>query len=78
MVIFRAIVRLHGQVPSQDYEALTLSVAERAGFSSDAFLRVIRHARGTEKLPRDNASMILEEYLAAMERLVAYLDEFRG
>jgi hypothetical protein len=78
MVIFRAIVRLHGQVPSQDYEALTLSVAERAGFSADAFLRVIRHARGTEKLPRDNASMILEEYLAAMERLVAYLDEFRG
>jgi hypothetical protein len=78
MVIFRAIVRLHGQVPSQDYEALTLSVAERAGFSPDAFLRVIRHARGTEKLPRENASMILEEYLAAMERLVAYLDEFRG
>ena len=78
MVIFRGIVRLHGQVPSQDYEALTLSVAERAGFSPEAFLRVIRHRRGTEKLPRDNASLILEEYLAAMERLVAYLDEFRG
>jgi predicted nucleotidyltransferase len=78
MVIFRAIVRLNGHVPSQDYEALTLSVAERAGFSPEAFLRVIRHARGTEKLPRDKASVILEEYLAAMERLVAYLDEFRG
>ncbi|MEA2760782.1 MAG: hypothetical protein QOD47_66 [Gemmatimonadaceae bacterium] len=78
MVIFRAIVRLNGQVPSQDYEALTLSVAERAGFSPNAFVRVIRHARGTEKLPRDSASAILEEYLAAMERLVAYLDEFRG
>ena len=78
MVIFRGIVRLHGQVPSQDYEALTQSVAERAGFSPEAFLRVIRHARGTEKLPRDKASLTLEEYLAAMERLVAYLDEFRG
>jgi predicted nucleotidyltransferase len=78
MVIFRGIVRLHGQVPSQDYEALTLAVAERAGFPPEAFIRVIRHARGTEKLPRDNASVILEEYLAAMERLVAYLDEFRG
>ena len=78
MVIFRAIVRLNGQVPSQDYEALTLSVAERAGFSAEPFVRVIRHARGTEKLPRDNASVILEEYLAAMERLVTYLDEFRG
>ncbi len=78
MVIFRGIVRLHGQVPSQDYEALTLSVAERAGFSPEAFLRAIRHARGTEKLPRDKASLTLEEYLAAMEKLVAYLDEFRG
>jgi hypothetical protein len=78
MVIFRAIVRLNGQVPSQDYEALTLSVAERAGFSPEPFVRVIRHARGTEKLPRDKASMILEEYLTAMERLVTYLDEFRG
>jgi predicted nucleotidyltransferase len=78
MVIFRGIVRLHGQVPSQDYEALTASVAERAGFSPEAFVRVIRHTRGTEKLPRENASLILEEYLAAMERLVAYLNEFRG
>jgi predicted nucleotidyltransferase len=78
MVIFRGIVRLHGQVPSQDYEALTASVAERAGFSPQAFVRVIRHTRGTEKLSRESASLILEEYLAAMERLVAYLNEFRG
>jgi hypothetical protein len=78
MVIFRGFIRLHGQVPSQDYEALALSVAQRAGFSPEPFVRVIRHARGTEKLPRDSASLILEEYLAAMERLVAYLDEFRG
>jgi len=78
MVIFRGIIRLHGQVPSQDYEALTTVVAERAGFSPDPFIKVIRHARGTGKLSRDGASGILEEYLAAMERLVAYLDEFRG
>jgi predicted nucleotidyltransferase len=78
MVIFRAIVRLQGRVPSQDYEALTTSVAERAGFSPEPFIRVIRHARGSEKLSRDNASLILGEYLSAMERLVAYLDEFKG
>jgi predicted nucleotidyltransferase len=78
MVIFRAIVRLNGGVPSQDYEALTLSVAQRAGFSHDAFVSVIRHARGTEKLPRGRASAVLEDYLTAMERLVAYLDEFQG
>jgi predicted nucleotidyltransferase len=78
MVIFRGVIRLHGEVPSQDYEALTRSVAEKAGFSPDPFYRVIRHARGTEKLPKDGASATLEQYLSSMERLVAYLDEFRG
>ena len=78
MVIVRGVVRLHGQVPSQDYEALTQTVASRAGFSPDPFIRVIRHARGTEKLPKEAASGTLEQYLAAMERLVTYLDEFRG
>jgi hypothetical protein len=78
MVIFRGVVRLQGQVPSQDYEQLATGLAERAGFSPEPFLRVIRHARGTEKLSKDATSGTLEEYLAAMERLVSYLDEFRG
>jgi predicted nucleotidyltransferase len=76
MVVFRGFVRLHAQVPSQDYEALSRSVAEKAGFSPDPFLRVIRHVRGTEKVPREKASGILEEYLSAMESLVSYLDRF--
>jgi predicted nucleotidyltransferase len=78
MVIFRGVVRLNHQVPSQDYEALTKSVADRAGFSPDPFVRVTRHLRGTEKLPKGEASAILEQYLAAMEALVAYLDKFQG
>jgi hypothetical protein len=78
MVIFRAVVRMNSELPSQDYEALTRSVAEKAGFSPEPFVRVIRHTRGTEKLRRDAASGILEEYLSAMESLVAYLDKFEG
>ena len=78
MVIFRGISRLHGQVPSQDYEELTRQLAQRAGFPPDPFVRVIQHVRGTSKIPREAAARILEGYLGAMERLVAYLDEFRG
>ncbi len=78
MVIFRGISRLVGQVPSQDYEELTTTLAQRAGFSAEPFVRVIRHVRGTEKIARESAAGILEGYLAAMERLVAYLNEFRG
>jgi hypothetical protein len=78
MVIFRGISRLHGQVPSQDYEELTRQLAARAGFSPDPFVRVVRHVRGVDKIPRERAARILEGYLSAMERLVSYLDEFRG
>ena len=78
MVIFRGIARLHGEAPSQDYEALVKSLASRAGFSPDPFVRVVRHVRGTEKIAREDAAKILESYLASMERLVAYLNEFRG
>src|SRR5881227_2757929 len=78
MVIFRGVSRLFGEVPSQDYEELTRSLAQRAGFSPDPFVKVVRHARGTEKIARENAAGILEGYLAAMERLVAYLNEYRG
>jgi len=63
MVIFRGVSRLVGL---------------RAGFSPDPFVKVIRHVRGSEKISRENAAGILEGYLAAMERLVAYLNEFRG
>jgi predicted nucleotidyltransferase len=78
MVIFRGVSRLVGQAPSQDYEELTRALAQRAGFSAEPFAKVIRHVRGTEKIPRESAAGILEGYLAAMERLVAYLNEFRG
>jgi hypothetical protein len=78
MVIFRGVSRLFGEVPSQDYEELARSLAQRAGFSPDPFVRVIRHVRGTEKIPRENAVGILEAYLTAMERLVAYLNEYKG
>ena len=78
MVIFRGVSRLHGQVPSQDYEELTRQLAQRAGFVPEPFVKVIRHVRGTEKIARESAAGILEAYLAAMERLVSYLNEFRG
>jgi len=78
MVIFRGVARLHGDVPSPDYEELTKSLAQRAGFQPDAFVKVIHHVRGVEKIPKDGAEAILEQYLSAMERLVAYLNGFRG
>lgn len=76
MVVFRGVVRLHGEIPSQDYVALSADVARRAGFSEEPFLKAIEHVRGTEKLSRENASAVLAGYMAGMEALVAWLDKF--
>jgi hypothetical protein len=74
MVIFRGVARASGEAAPQDYEKLVNEVAGRAGLSADPFIKVIRHVRGKEKLPRERAVTVLEAYLAGMERLVAYLD----
>jgi len=76
MVVFRGVVRLGGDVPSQDYLALSLDVAQRAGFDAAPFHRAIQHVRGTAKLARDDASTVLAGYMAGMEALVAWLDRY--
>lgn len=76
MVVFRGVVRLAGDVPSQDYAVLSEDVARRAGFDAAPFRRAVAHVRGTEKLDRDDAGRVLAGYLAGMEALVAWLDRF--
>jgi hypothetical protein len=78
MVLFRAVARLHGDVPPTDYEALSRLVGTRAGFDAAPFVTVVRHVRGVAPLPNDRVRPVLAEYLGAMERLVAHLDQFRS
>jgi predicted nucleotidyltransferase len=76
MVVFRGVVRLAGEVPSQDYAALSDDVARRAGFDAGPFRRVIQHMRGTTKLKRDEAGSVLAGYMAGMETLAAWVDRY--
>lgn len=76
MVIFRGVVRLLGESPAAEYEGLVGRVASAAAFDPGPFVRVIRHARGTEKLAPEAAEGILAAYLEALGALVAYVDRF--
>jgi hypothetical protein len=76
MVVFRGVLRLHGDTPPSDYEALARQVAAAAGFDAAPFVRVVRHRRGTEPLAADAAEAILAGYLEALGALVAYVDRF--
>jgi len=76
MVLFRAVLRLHGESPTGDNARTATRVGERAGFDAAPFLRAVRHVHGQEKLPAEQAGQVLSGYLAAIERLNRYLDQF--
>jgi len=76
MVVFRGVLRLHGETPPQDYSDLSRRTGAKAGFDAAPFERVVKHVRGEEKLPRSEARGVLGGYLSGMEALVAYLDRF--
>jgi predicted nucleotidyltransferase len=74
MVIFRALLRYHGESPPLDYERLIEAVAKRTGMNGAPFARVVRHHRGSEPLPEREVQDVLAGYLAGAHALVAYLD----
>jgi predicted nucleotidyltransferase len=74
MVIFRALLRYHGESPPTDYERLVSAVAARTGLAGAPFVRVVRHLRGSEKIPEREVQQVLAGYLAGAHRLVDYLD----
>jgi hypothetical protein len=77
MVVFRAVLRLHGEKPPTDNRALIGRVAQAAGFDGASFDRVVRHVRREQTLAPADAGGVLSGYLDGMQRLVAHLDGFQ-
>lgn len=77
LVIFRAVMRLHGDVPPRDSHAVAKSVAARASFDVMAFDKVIAMAREGRALAVSDTAATLDAYVAGMEALVAYLDGYQ-
>jgi hypothetical protein len=78
MVIFRAVVRLHGATPATDNVALSKEVAAYADFDATPFALVVRHVRGEQRLSPDDAGTVLGGYMTGVEKLVEHLDRFDG
>jgi hypothetical protein len=76
MVLFRAVLRLHGERPSADNVAVAERVGALAGFDAGPFVRAVHHVRGEQKLVDGAAGDTLAGYLAGVERLVAHLDQY--
>jgi hypothetical protein len=77
MVLYRGILRLHGEPRATDYEELTRAAARVAEFDADAVLQVVRHVRGSAPVAEREAPGVAAAYLAALEQLVRHLNELR-
>jgi predicted nucleotidyltransferase len=76
MVLFRAVMRLHGERPPADNVATATRVGALAGFEPAPFLRAVRHVRGEQRLSGAEAGQVLSGYVAAIEQLSRHLDQF--
>ena len=76
MVIFRAVIRLHGGVPAKDNLAVSQAVAGYTRVDAAPFERVVRHVRGEQAITPADAGAVMAGYLGGMEALVAHLDRF--
>jgi hypothetical protein len=77
MVLFRATLRLAGEEPPSDSNAVCDAIARRTGIDVTAFKRVVKHARESDKLKGDELSRTVEGYLVGAGRLVGFVDSFR-
>lgn len=75
LVIFRAVVRLHGDRPDRDNAEVVRATAARAGFDAGPFQRVLRLVGGDTMGERE-IEPTLAGYVEGMEALVRYLDAF--
>ena len=76
MVLFRAVLRLHGERPGEDNVALATRVGALASFDAASFVRVVQHIRGENVIDAGAAGTLLGSYLAGIEQLDRHLDGF--
>lgn len=76
LVVFRALLRLHGKVPPADALGVVREAAAVAGLDGAPFDRVVRHVRGEQELTSAEAGEVLAGYLRGVQQLVAHLDRY--
>ena len=74
LVLFRTLLRVHGESGADGPEDAVRRAAGHAGFDAAPFLEVVAHVQGKEKIPAARADAVLTAYHAGLERFVAHVD----
>ena len=74
LVLFRTLLRVHGERAEIASDEVVRRAAARAGFDATPFLAVLAHVGGTADIQTGDADAILTACHAGLERLVAHVD----
>ena len=74
LVLFRTLLRLHGEPIPADPSEVVRQAAGRAAFDPAPFLRVLTHVTGAAVIPHGEADAVLTGYHQGIERFVAHVD----
>lgn len=76
MVLFRAVLRLHGERPGEDNVALAERIGALAGFDPAPFAAAVRHVRAEARISAAGSGTLLAGYVQGIQRLNTHLDSF--
>lgn len=74
LVLMRSALRLMGESPPADSDAMCERFTARSGRDAGVVRRVLRHARGIEAIDKRVAEGVVEEYLNFAEHFVTFVD----
>jgi len=74
LVLFRALLRVHGESVPVEPEPVIDAVAARVGFDPAPFRAVVAHVRGTKAIAKGEADAVLTAYHDGLKRFVAHVD----
>lgn len=74
LVLMRAALRLMGESPPSDSDAMCERFGVRSGRDAAIVRRILRHARGVEAIDKRVAVGVVEEYLSFAEQFVSFVD----
>lgn len=74
LVLFRALLRVHGEAVPIEPERVVDTVAARVGFDPAPFRAVVEHVRGTKAIGKQEADAVLTAYHDGLKRVVAHVD----
>lgn len=74
MVLFRSLLRVHGESAAAEPAAVVRRAAELGGFDAAPFLEVVAHALGESTIDINRVDDILESYHVGLKKFVAHVD----